>query len=52
MSDLSPVNMVTRVNMEVTSRVTRPGMASRPSQKLNQDSITTRAEGANVWIRW
>lgn len=52
MSALRPVNMVTNVNMHVTSRVTRPGMASRSSQKLNQDSITTRDEGAKVWIRW
>jgi hypothetical protein len=51
-SDLRPVNMVTSVNMDVTSRVTRPGIASRPIQKLNQDSITTSMLGANVWIKW
>ena len=50
--DLRPVNMVTSVNMDVTSRVTRPGIASRPIQKLNQDSITTSMLGANVWIKW
>lgn len=48
----SPVNIVTSVSMQVTSRVTRPGMASRPNQKLNQESITTSEEGANVCIRW
>lgn len=52
MSDLRPVNMVTRVSMDVTSRVTRPGIASRPIQKLNQDNITTSVLGAKVWIRW
>jgi hypothetical protein len=52
MSDLRPVNMVTSVSMDVTSRVTRPGIASRPIQKLNQDNITTSVLGAKVWIRW
>lgn len=48
----APVNMVTRVSMQVTSNVTLPGIASRPSQKLNQDNITTSDEGAKVWMRW
>ena len=52
MSLLRPVNIVTSVSMLVTRRATRPGIASRPSQKLNQESITTRVEGANVCIRW
>lgn len=51
MSARNPVNMVTRVSMHVTSSVTRPGMASKPSQKLNHDSITTSDEGANVCIK-
>lgn len=48
----APVNIVTNVNMHVTSNVTRPGIASKPSQKLNHESITTSDDGANVWIRW
>ena len=51
MSALSPVNMVTSVSIQVTSRVTLPGIASSPSQKLNQESITTSEDGAKVWIR-
>jgi len=52
MSLLKPVNMVTRVKRHVTNRVTRAGIASRSSQKLNQDNITTKDDGAKVWIRW
>lgn len=52
MSVLNPVNMVTKVNKHVTSRVTRPGTASKPNQKLNHDSTTTREDGAKVWIKW
>lgn len=48
----APVNMVTSVNMHVTSKVTRPGMASSPSQKLNHDNITTSDDGAKVCIKW
>lgn len=48
----APVNIVTSVSMQVTRSVTRPGMASRPSQKLNQLSMTTSDDGANVWMRW
>lgn len=44
----SPVNIVTKVSMQVTSNVTRPGIASKPSQNENHDSITTKVEGANV----
>lgn len=47
----NPVNIVTSVNMHVTSNVTRPGIASNPSQKLNHDNITTKDDGANVWMR-
>lgn len=47
----NPVNIVTSVSMQVTNRVTLPGIASRPSQKLNHDSITTRDDGANVCIK-
>lgn len=52
MSARRPVNIVTNVSIHVTRSVTRPGIASSPNQKLNQDSITTSEEGANVWIRW
>ena len=52
MSVLRPVNMVTKVKRQVTRRVTLAGIASRSNQKLNQDSTTTKVEGANVWIRW
>lgn len=38
--------------MQVTSNVTRPGIASKPNQNENHDSITTKVDGANVWIRW
>lgn len=51
MSLLSPVNIVTNVSILVTRRATRPGIASKPSQKLNQESITTSVEGANVCIK-
>lgn len=47
-----PVNMVTSVSMHVTNSVTRPGIASKPSQNENHDSITTSVDGANVWIKW
>lgn len=47
----APVNIVTSVSMHVTSKVTRPGIASRPSQKLNHDNITTSDDGAKVWIK-
>lgn len=47
----APVNIVTSVNMHVTSKVTRPGIASRPSQKLNHDNITTKDDGAKVCIK-
>lgn len=47
----NPVNIVTNVNMHVTSSVTRPGIASKPNQKLNHDSITTNVDGANVCIK-
>lgn len=46
-----PVNIVTRVNMHVTNKVTRPGIASKPNQNENHDNITTKVDGANVWIR-
>lgn len=49
---LRPVNIVTNVSILVTRRATRPGMASKSSQKLNQESITTRVDGANVCIKW
>ena len=48
MSLLSPVNMVTNVNMDVTRRVTLPGIASNPIQKLNQLKTTTKVLGAKV----
>lgn len=38
--------------MQVTSNVTRPGIASKPSQNENHESITTRVDGAKVWMRW
>lgn len=47
-SALSPVNIVTNVNIQVTNNVTLPGIASRSNQKLNQESITTREDGAKV----
>jgi len=49
---LRPVNIVTNVSMLVTRRATRPGIASKSNQKLNQESITTRVDGANVCIKW
>lgn len=52
MSLLNPVNIVTSVSMQVTNNVILPGTASSPSQKLNQDNITTSVDGANVWIKW
>lgn len=52
MSARSPVNIVTNVNMQVTSNVTLPGTASRSNQKLNQDNITTKEDGAKVCIKW
>lgn len=51
MSARSPVNIVTSVNMQVTSKVTRPGTASKSNQKLNHDNITTNDEGAKVCIK-
>lgn len=48
MSARRPVNIVTNVNIQVTSNVTLPGIASKPNQKLNQDNITTSDDGANV----
>lgn len=44
----APVNIVTKVSMQVTRSVTRPGIASSPSQKLNQLSMTTSDDGAKV----
>lgn len=52
MSDLSPVNIVTNVSKHVTNKVTLPGTASNPNQKLNQESTTTKVEGAKSWIKW
>nr|CAI5819286.1 unnamed protein product [Callosobruchus analis] len=51
-SDLKPVNMVTRVSRHVTNKVTLAGIASRSNQKLNHDNTTTKVDGAKVWIKW
>lgn len=47
-SDLNPVNIVTKVSKQVTSRVTLAGIASKSNQKLNQDKTTTKVDGAKV----
>jgi hypothetical protein len=44
-STLSPVYIVTKVNMQVTNRPTLAGIASSPNQKENHDSETIRKVG-------